>query len=472
MWTSYYKGPNLLNADGSYNGGFEYSVALALLGLLFLVFGGGVVSLDRVFRRKKPADRGRRADGAADASPTIGPHETTRSRSAPASEAARAGPGPQPPPARTPQGRRPRRPRPPGGRLGAADDRGDLGVARARRGGAAPPPTAAARAARRRPPAPRAPSPAAPGRRRLRRGGLGDVADAVQAPVRAPGRRRPPCRCATVTSQACRSVRRVEVRVGAQRGEERLLPGVVGVVGRAEHRTADAQHDRAVLAHDPVERRQPRHAATLARAARHDPGVRRTQRGPQSQETDRISTAQRHTAVRTCGHGPYRHRRRAPDPSGRHAHPRARRRRRVEPDRAAVDGHALRGLAGHHGQLRDDGGQGRPRGAAGRDRARHDAARLRRPRGHAPDPHRGPRRPRHLPHRQGRGRGPHRRADRRRRRLRHQALQPRGGHRPAAGPAAPQRRCLGAQRLDPRRRRPDPRRGQPRGEPRRHGDQR
>ncbi len=55
VWTSYYKGPDLLNADGSYNGGFEYSVALALLGLLFFVFGGGVVSLDRVFRRKKPA---------------------------------------------------------------------------------------------------------------------------------------------------------------------------------------------------------------------------------------------------------------------------------------------------------------------------------------------------------------------------------------------------------------------------------
>jgi putative oxidoreductase len=54
VWTSYYKGPELLNADGSYNGGFEYSVALALLGLLFFVFGGGVVSLDRVFRRKKP----------------------------------------------------------------------------------------------------------------------------------------------------------------------------------------------------------------------------------------------------------------------------------------------------------------------------------------------------------------------------------------------------------------------------------
>ncbi|MGI3780206.1 MAG: DoxX family protein [Janthinobacterium lividum] len=53
VWTSYYKGPQLLNADGTYNGGFEYSVALGMLGLLFLVFGGGVVSLDRVFRRTK-----------------------------------------------------------------------------------------------------------------------------------------------------------------------------------------------------------------------------------------------------------------------------------------------------------------------------------------------------------------------------------------------------------------------------------
>ena len=55
-WTSYYRGPNLVNPDGSYNGGFEYSVALGMLGLLFLVLGGGAVSLDRVFRRSKPAE--------------------------------------------------------------------------------------------------------------------------------------------------------------------------------------------------------------------------------------------------------------------------------------------------------------------------------------------------------------------------------------------------------------------------------
>jgi putative oxidoreductase len=56
LWTSYYRGPSLLNTDGSYNGGFEYSVALGMLGLLFGVFGGGVVSLDRVFRRSKPTE--------------------------------------------------------------------------------------------------------------------------------------------------------------------------------------------------------------------------------------------------------------------------------------------------------------------------------------------------------------------------------------------------------------------------------
>jgi putative oxidoreductase len=66
VWTSYYKGPDLLNADGTYNGGFEYSVALGLLGLLFLVLGGGVVSLDRVFRRKKQPVEADEPDTAGD----------------------------------------------------------------------------------------------------------------------------------------------------------------------------------------------------------------------------------------------------------------------------------------------------------------------------------------------------------------------------------------------------------------------
>jgi putative oxidoreductase len=46
--------PTLLNADGTYKGGYEYNVALGLLGLLLFVMGGGAVSIDRLFRRKKP----------------------------------------------------------------------------------------------------------------------------------------------------------------------------------------------------------------------------------------------------------------------------------------------------------------------------------------------------------------------------------------------------------------------------------
>jgi putative oxidoreductase len=55
-YTNWYKHPDLLKTDGSYNGGYEYNVALGLLGLLFLVFGGGAVSIDWLFRRKPPAE--------------------------------------------------------------------------------------------------------------------------------------------------------------------------------------------------------------------------------------------------------------------------------------------------------------------------------------------------------------------------------------------------------------------------------
>ena len=54
-WTNYYRGPDLVGIDGTYNGGFEYNVALAVLGLLFAAFGGGAISLDRVlFHRRQP----------------------------------------------------------------------------------------------------------------------------------------------------------------------------------------------------------------------------------------------------------------------------------------------------------------------------------------------------------------------------------------------------------------------------------
>ena len=55
-YTNWYKWPpTLLNADGTYRGGYEYNVAIGLLGLLLFVLGGGAVSIDRLFRRKKPS---------------------------------------------------------------------------------------------------------------------------------------------------------------------------------------------------------------------------------------------------------------------------------------------------------------------------------------------------------------------------------------------------------------------------------
>ena len=56
-YTNWYKWPpTLLNPDGTYKGGYEYNVALGLLGLLLFVMGGGAVSIDRLFRRKKHDD--------------------------------------------------------------------------------------------------------------------------------------------------------------------------------------------------------------------------------------------------------------------------------------------------------------------------------------------------------------------------------------------------------------------------------
>ena len=56
-YTNWYKWPpTLLNPDGTYKGGYEYNVALGVLGLLLFVMGAGAVSIDRLFRRKKPAE--------------------------------------------------------------------------------------------------------------------------------------------------------------------------------------------------------------------------------------------------------------------------------------------------------------------------------------------------------------------------------------------------------------------------------
>ena len=52
-YTNWYKGPDLLKADGTYAGGYEYDIALGLLALIFVVFGAGRIAIDRLFRRKK-----------------------------------------------------------------------------------------------------------------------------------------------------------------------------------------------------------------------------------------------------------------------------------------------------------------------------------------------------------------------------------------------------------------------------------
>jgi putative oxidoreductase len=50
-YTNWYRGPDLLNSDGTYAGGYEYNLALALLAMLIMVFGAGRISVDRLFRR-------------------------------------------------------------------------------------------------------------------------------------------------------------------------------------------------------------------------------------------------------------------------------------------------------------------------------------------------------------------------------------------------------------------------------------
>ena len=71
-YTNWYKRPDLLNADGSYNGGYEYNVALGLLGLLFCVMGAGAVSIDRLFRRSRPAQLDDETDATAPARQPVG----------------------------------------------------------------------------------------------------------------------------------------------------------------------------------------------------------------------------------------------------------------------------------------------------------------------------------------------------------------------------------------------------------------
>jgi putative oxidoreductase len=52
-YTNWARWPSLRNPDGSYNGGYEYNVALGLLGLVLLCMGGGVAAVDQLFRGRK-----------------------------------------------------------------------------------------------------------------------------------------------------------------------------------------------------------------------------------------------------------------------------------------------------------------------------------------------------------------------------------------------------------------------------------
>lgn len=50
------RGPWLLDGQNHYVGGYEYNVALGSLALLIAVFGAGALSVDRLFKRKKPIE--------------------------------------------------------------------------------------------------------------------------------------------------------------------------------------------------------------------------------------------------------------------------------------------------------------------------------------------------------------------------------------------------------------------------------
>ncbi len=49
-YTNWYRGPYLTDAQGNFVGGYEYNVALVVLALLFVAFGAGAASIDRLFR--------------------------------------------------------------------------------------------------------------------------------------------------------------------------------------------------------------------------------------------------------------------------------------------------------------------------------------------------------------------------------------------------------------------------------------
>jgi putative oxidoreductase len=75
-WTSWYKGLWLTKVQGAaatWAGGWEYNVMIGVLALLFVVFGAGRISVDRLFRRRRrtdPEQNGDAAEGGDGTEPT------------------------------------------------------------------------------------------------------------------------------------------------------------------------------------------------------------------------------------------------------------------------------------------------------------------------------------------------------------------------------------------------------------------
>jgi putative oxidoreductase len=80
LYTSWYKSLFINHVQGnttSWQGGYEYNLITALLALLLVVFGGGRIAVDRLFRRSRtPEDADLTAEPAA---------ESTRSTARPTS---------------------------------------------------------------------------------------------------------------------------------------------------------------------------------------------------------------------------------------------------------------------------------------------------------------------------------------------------------------------------------------------------
>ena len=157
-----------------------------------------------------------------------------------------------------------------------------------------------------------------------------------------------------------------------------------------------------------------------------------------SQPAHRIATGSPHRDPNTRSYDVWSCRTSRDAPCRRQPDQRARRRRRIGAGRDGVDGAALRGLEHHHRRRRVVGDRCGAHRPARRRGARRDAARHERPGGAAQAARAEPPAAGAVADRQGRGRGPDRRADRRRRRLRHQAVQHRRGR------AAAARRCCAA----------------------------